>query len=201
MEAGWESANTQRFLSTRTEYDKRQNKPLNLKTTVQTWTLSEVTNKQNASVSNGLFLVRPARSIDSVALFSSPGVYSWSVRMRNIAWVPSAWFMKPRYWVEKCKCSNNKLFLTGKFPSMELISSGLCNERTSQSTDPSTSYWQPPLSLTYRLMQPTQPHTSLLGKGSMSHTDNMDMDFLPSPQEKCLLLQRTIASQMRSWKL
>lgn len=115
----------------------------------------------------------------------------WSVRMRNTAWVPSAWFMKPHYWVEKCKDYNNKLFLTDKFPSAELISSSLRNERISQNTDPSTSYRQPPPSLTYRLIQPIQPHTSLLGKGSMSHTDDKDIDFLLSPQEKCLLLQRT----------
>lgn len=32
------------------KYSKRQNKPLNLMATAQTWALSEVTNKQNTSV-------------------------------------------------------------------------------------------------------------------------------------------------------
>jgi len=67
---------------------------------VQTLTLSEMTNKQNTSVPPQFlmgFSLSDQQDPWTQHSFRPPQVFFWSVRMRNTAWVPSAWFMKLHY--------------------------------------------------------------------------------------------------------
>lgn len=135
------SANTQKFPSARTEHSKRQNKALNLKISSD---LEPMRNDLQAeyfsatSVSNGLFLIKPSRPIDSLTILPFQ-LLSWSVWMRIAAWFNEATTLLGR----KVQTYNQQ-FLTDKLPSMELISS-------SQSTDPSPwlTAWSNPYKLTW----------------------------------------------------